>query len=77
MLDQNTKDQLRWQYSPLVRCIEDVTRASLAHTRSGARVGNNKATGRVVGAADELRLLIEAIKRGELDGLGYAPETGS
>lgn len=71
ILDPVTEQNLRWQHSPLVARMHDVASASLRHKQAGLRVGDNKATNRIVGAAEELRELIEEIGRGERDGLGY------
>jgi hypothetical protein len=67
--------RMRWQNSPLVHAIDDVVRASREH--AGKLVRDNEATRRVVGAADELRILHERIMVGDVDGLGYPIKDGS
>jgi hypothetical protein len=77
ILDEKTEQNLRWQHSPLVARMHDVARASGEHWAMGARVGNNKATLRIVGAAEELRLLLGEIAVGTRDGLGYKSKASS
>lgn len=72
-LDTKTEQEMRWQSSPLVHHIDQVIKAYEAWAKN-ARVGNNAATVRIVGAAEELALLREEIYRGERDGLGYPIE---
>lgn len=74
MIDQTTKDQLRWQSSPLRRAIDDVVAA--VTKAQGYQVGANRATNRIVTAAKHLRDIREDIDLGDRDGLGYPIDTG-
>jgi hypothetical protein len=69
MISQEAKERIRWQNSPLRWAIDEVVRASVKH--GGYRVGSNRATHRVVGAAAALSDIMTGIYEGTRDPLGY------
>ena len=60
--------------SPLAARVGDVARAWQLHLTARAAIGNNKATRRVMGAAEQLAELVGDIERRARDANGYPIE---
>ncbi len=75
-MSAETKANMRWQHSPLVRAMNAVIEASKAHTQKESRVGDNKATQMVLHHASELAILRDEIYADKRDGLGYEQTGG-
>ncbi len=64
-------ERVRHTMSPFASALSQVSMAVEAHIKAGARVGANKLTVAVFGAAERLYEIDQGVKDGTLDSWGY------